>query len=608
MSFLRRPCAVVTKLRLAPARAASGTALQRTSAKKFIVVTGGVISGIGKGVTASSIGVILKMMKLRPTAIKIDPYLNADAGTMSPFEHGEVFVLDDGGETDLDLGNYERFLDVRLKSNSNLTTGKIYQSVIAKERKGEYLGKTVQIIPHITNEIIERILDVSTQSVDGSDEEPEVCVIELGGTIGDIESMPFVEALRQLQLKVKRENFCLVHVSMVPTVGNPGEQKTKPTQHSVKELRSLGLAPDFIVCRSKDDVQHHTKEKISLFCNVPVDNVLSICDVSNIYQVPMVMLGQQFHGLLAARLGLKGAQVPEAEQEHKTDDTVDPYAALLDPDTRSKWSTMATSVDKATCEASIALVGKYTTQLDSYLSVISALKHACISTSQRLNLVMVESSHLEEECAINEPELHRAAWDKLHSAQGILVPGGFGIRGIEGKVEAIRFAREKKIPFLGICLGMQAAVIEYCRTFLGRPGANSCEFAQGISAEDSAIIFMPEGDTEKMGGTMRLGMRQSILEPNSKASELYGGQPSVLERHRHRYEVNPDFVPLLEGQGLRFSGKDDKGERMEVIELPSATHPYFVAVQFHPEFLSRPMRPSPVFHGLLEAVKSQKSV
>jgi len=557
--------------------------------KKFVVVTGGVISGIGKGVTASSIGVLMKMLGVRPTAMKIDPYLNCDAGTMSPFEHGEVFVLDDGGETDLDLGNYERFLDVRLTNDSNLTTGKVYQEVISKERRGDYLGKTVQIIPHITNEIMERILRVSSRPVDDSHLEPDVCVIELGGTIGDIESMPFVEALRQLQLKVKKENFCIVHVSMVPVVGESGEQKTKPTQHSVKELRGLGLAPDFIVCRAKHPVEPSSREKIGLFCNLALENVLSIHDVPNIYHVPLLMQEQNFASLLAQRLGISSSlHLPNSKFQQS-------------------WTDMTESIDKATSVASIALVGKYTNQLDSYLSVISALRHGCISTQQKLKLVVVESSHLEKEMADTQPELFRDAWEKLRAADGVLVPGGFGIRGIEGKVEAIKFARENKIPFLGICLGMQAAVIEFSRTVLGRPRSNSREFSSDINDDDATVIFMPEGSKDVLGGTMRLGVRKTILQAGSRAFDLYDKQPSVDERHRHRYEVNPNLVATLEEHGLHFSGKDETGLRMEVVELPRDTHPYFVATQFHPEFKSRPMRPSPVFLGLLQAIQSRKS-
>ena len=573
--------------------------------KKYVVITGGVISGIGKGITASSMGVLCKMMDRRVTAIKIDPYLNVDAGTMSPFEHGETFVLDDGGETDLDLGNYERFLDIRLTNDSNLTTGKVYKEVIEKERRGQYLGKTVQIIPHITNEIIERIERVAQSpvqdlSVDGQLEgqEPEVCVIELGGTIGDIESMPFVEALRQLQLKVKRENFCLVHVSMVPVIGEGGEQKTKPTQHSVKELRGLGLAPDFIVCRSKQTVDQSNRDKIALFTNLPSQHVLSIPDVPNIYHVPLVMMQQGLHEMLASRLGLGAGAAAEAEGE--TTKRIHGNAFY------QQWRDMALGIDDLNnAQATVALVGKYCTQQDAYLSVISALRHACIGTGQRLNLVMVEASHLEEG-GEHGPAAHEAAWTAVRSADAVLVPGGFGIRGIEGKVAAVRYARESRVPFLGVCLGMQAAVIEYTRSVLLRPGASSREFAPDCSEDDAAVIFMPEGDREVFGGTMRLGARRTTLAPGSLAAALYGDASSVLERHRHRYEVNPSLVSLLEARGLRFSGKDDSKERMEVVELPRDVHPYFVGTQYHPEFKSRPLRPAPVFLGLLQAAKEAR--
>ena len=558
--------------------------------KKFILVTGGVISGIGKGVTASSVGVVSKMLNVTPTAIKIDPYLNVDAGTMSPFEHGECFVLDDGGETDLDLGNYERFLDVSLTNDSNLTTGKVYNKVIAKERRGEYLGKTVQIIPHITNEIIEQIMTVSQKPVDENDvshsNEPDLCVIELGGTIGDIESMPFVEALRQLQVRVKPENFCIVHVSMVPTIGENDEQKTKPTQHSVKELRSLGLSPDFLVCRSKNVLDSSTKEKLALFCNVPTEHVLSSPDLANIYHVPKLMMGQNLHNLLAKRLGL-----PIFNENN-------PY--------KLKWENMVNRIDNANDEATIALVGKYTNQLDSYLSIISALKHGCIYTDQKLKLLMVESSHLEENMITTNPTLYNEAWAAVRSANGILVPGGFGIRGIEGKIKVTKYARENKIPFLGICLGMQVAVIEYTRSILNRPLANSREFVPDIDDNNAAVIFMPEGSKEQMGGTMRLGSRTTILKPNSIIKELYNDIDKIDERHRHRYEVNPNLTKLLEEKGLKFSGTDITNERMEVVEIDKKLHPYFIAVQFHPEFKSRPLHPSPVFYGLLQAVKNYK--
>lgn len=566
--------------------------------KKFVVVTGGVISGIGKGITASSIGVVLKMLNIRPTAIKIDPYLNVDAGTMSPFEHGEVFVLDDGAETDLDLGNYERFLDIRLTQDSNLTTGKIYQSVIAKERRGDYLGKTVQIIPHITNEIMERILKVAAQPVDDSKEEPDVTVIELGGTIGDIESMPFVEALRQLQLRVKPENFCLVHVSMVPTIGENQEEKTKPTQHSVKELRSLGLFPDFIVCRSKSPLSEGAREKIALFCNLPADHVLSIYDVSNIYHVPLLMIQQGMRTKLIAKLHLQHCH-------HENQEWNEIFF--------QQWKSIAERMDKATDEVKIVLVGKYVTQgNDAYLSVIHSLKHSCIATDQKLTVIMIESSDLENEQDVKDPRKYEEAWNQVKTAHGILVPGGFGTRGMEGKIVAIRYAREHHIPFLGICLGMQAAVIEYTRSILHRPLAHSQECVPQITEEDATIIFMPEGSRDQMGGTMRLGARQTYLQPSMEschASRWYAQaimNGGIWERHRHRYEVNPSLVPVLEANGLIFSGKDITGQRMEIVELPMETHPYFVAVQYHPEYQSRPQRPAPVFYGFLQAIKDLK--
>ena len=579
--------------------------------KKIVLVTGGVLSGVGKGICASSLGVIFKTLNLRPTAVKIDPYLNVDAGLMSPIEHGEVFVLDDGSETDLDLGNYERFLDIKLANDSNLTTGKIYQRVIARERKGEYLGKTVQIIPHITNEIQEQVLRVSKQCVDDSNKEPDVLVIELGGTIGDIESMAFVESLRQLQLKVKPQNFCIVHVSMVPTTSD-GEQKTKPTQHSVKELRSLGLTPDFIICRSKNVIEKPSRDKIALFCNVPDDHVLTIPDVSNIYHVPLLMMDQHLHTLIAKRLGIRNDDNIVNSVTSSSGNTIikkewkssDAYGEDINKEFANQWIDMVKRTDTATDEVTIALVGKYITQSDAYHSVTSSLKHACIWTNQKLKLKLVDSSNLEENIKDTDSTLYKEAWDIIKSADGILVPGGFGIRGIEGKVQAIKYSRENNVPFLGICLGMQAAVIEYTRSFLNRPLANSREFVPDISDKDASIIFMPEGDKEKLGGTMRLGSRRSVLRAGSKVRKLYNDAEYIDERHRHRYEVNPELVDQLEQKGLKFTGKDDTGMRQECVELDN--HPYFVAVQFHPEFKSRPMKPSPVFLGLLEAAKQRR--
>lgn len=594
-----------------PLRASTLHISSLSAEKKYVVVTGGVISGIGKGITASSIGVLSKMLNLRPTAIKIDPYLNVDAGTMSPYEHGETFVLDDGGETDLDLGNYERFLDVKLTNDSNLTTGKVYQSVITKERQGEYLGKTVQIIPHITNEIIARITRVSKQSVDDSSLEPDICVIELGGTIGDIESMPFVEALRQLQLRVKAENFCLVHVSMVPILGEDGEQKTKPTQHSVKELRGLGLSPDFIVCRAKVPVSRASCEKIALFCNVPEDHVISIHDVTNIYHVPLLMIQQGLDALLSRRLGLDQVVLEHQQKSRLGAVTFDTrrigsqsISLPWNPVFKSVWDRVVTQADNAVDEVSIALVGKYTFQHDSYLSVISALKHSCLSTGQKLKLLMVESSNLEEIMKQSNPKLYEDAWNALHSADGVVIPGGFGERGVEGMIKAVKYIRENRKPFLGVCLGMQVAVIEYSRNILNISEANSEEFVKNIHGDEAAIVFMPEGSREIMGGTMRLGSRKTLLREGSKASELYEHSSEIFERHRHRYEVNPKLIVEYEQHGLKFTGRDESGDRMEIVELDA--HPYFIGVQFHPEFKSRPQKPAPVFLGLLQAAKSNK--
>jgi len=547
---------------------------------RYVVVSGGVLSGIGKGVTASSIGVLLKSMGLKVTAIKIDPYLNSDAGTMSPFEHGEVFVLDDGGEVDLDLGNYERFLDIRLGRDNNLTTGKVYSAVIERERRGDYLGKTVQVVPHITNEIQEWIEKVAQQCSDGSGDKPDVCVIELGGTVGDIESAPFVEALRQFQFRVGRENICFFHVSLVPVIGVVGEQKTKPTQHTVKELRAAGLAPDFLVCRSSEPLLPEVKDKLSSFCHVDPAHVFSAHDVPNIYHVALMMDEQGASKLLASRLGLS---VPESRPQ-------------LD-----EWRTMAAKVDNLDKDLRIAMVGKYTGLSDSYLSVIKALQHAAFNAGARMNIDWVEAEYLEPEQLTENPEKHAEYWAMVKEADGVLVPGGFGNRGVEGKMCAARYCRKSGKPYLGICLGLQIAVIDFARDVLGKIGANSTEFDE--ATPHPTVIFMPEGSKTHMGGTMRLGSRQTNLQTEDcEAFRLYGGEMKIHERHRHRYEVNPEMVEELEAAGLRFVGKDTEGERMEIIELKG--HPYFFATQYHPEFKSRPNRPSPPFVGLIEAALS----
>ncbi|KAG2666995.1 hypothetical protein I3760_15G091600 [Carya illinoinensis] len=503
---------------------------------KYVLVTGGVVSGLGKGVTASSIGLLLKACGLRVTSIKIDPYLNTDAGTMSPFEHGEVFVLDDGGEVDLDLGNYERFLDIKLTRDNNITTGKIYQYVFDKERRGDYLGKTVQVVPHITDAIQEWIERVAKIPVDGQEGPADVCVIELGGTIGDIESMPFIEALGQFSYRVGPGNFCLIHVSLVPVLNVVGEQKTKPTQHSVRGLRGLGLTPNILACRS-------TKA----------------------------------HEAILKGLNLLGvAREPELKE----------------------WTARTKVFDELHDPVTIAMVGKYTGLSDSYLSVLKALLHASVACHRKLIVKWVAASELEDIAAEEAPDVYKAAWDCLKGADGVLVPGGFGDRGVQGKILAAKYAREKNVPFLGICLGMQIAVIEFARSVLGLHDANSTEFDPETT--NPCVIFMPEGSKTHMGGTMCLGSRRTYFNVTACTSaKLYGNVNFVDERHRHRYEVNPNIISHLENAGLSFVGRDETGQRMEIVELPS--HPFFVGVQFHPEFKSRPGKPSALFLGLIAA-------
>ena len=546
---------------------------------KYVVVTGGVLSGLGKGVTASSIGVLLKSAGLKVTSIKIDPYLNSDAGTMSPFEHGEVFVLDDGGEVDLDLGNYERFLDIALTRDNNITTGKVYASVIDKERRGDYLGKTVQVVPHITNEIQEWIERVAHVPADGSSETPDACVIELGGTVGDIESAPFIEALRQFQFRAGKGNVCFVHVSLVPVMGPVGEQKTKPTQHTVKELRGLGIIPDILVCRSEKPLDSETKSKLAAFCHVDEDAVVSAHDVSNLYQIPISLFEQSVLRKVSVHLGF---QVPTK-------------LPILD-----EWREMADKVDTLEEEVRIAMVGKYTGLSDSYLSVIKALQHSAFAVGRKLQIDWIESTDLDPN---DRTENHEEAWRMLESANGILVPGGFGNRGVEGKIAAANYARVNEVPYLGVCLGLQIATIEFCRNVLNIESANSAEFDE--NAPVHAVVFMPEISKTQMGGTMRLGSKPTpFLVDDCKIRRLYGGAEYVNERHRHRYEVNPDLIEKIEASGLVYVGKDETGKRCEIMELNG--HPYYVGTQYHPEFKSRPGRPSPPFLGLLKAACGQE--
>lgn len=546
---------------------------------KYILVTGGVISGIGKGVIASSIGTLLKACGVRVTSIKIDPYINIDAGTFSPYEHGEVYVLDDGGEVDLDLGNYERFLDIKLHSDNNITTGKIYQSVINKERRGDYLGKTVQVVPHITDAIQEWVERVACIPVDGDKKEPECCIVELGGTIGDIEGMPFVEAFRQFQFRVKQENFCNVHVSLIPQPKATGEQKTKPTQNSVRELRGLGLSPDLIFCRSATPLSDAVKSKISNFCHVEPKNVIGVHDVGSIYAVPVLLEDQQLVEYFGERLKLP---LP----------TNRPKKFLF------QWKELAEKNDRLLKEVTIALVGKYTKLEDAYASVIKALGHAAMACNHKLNLKYIEATDLEPSTQKEDPVRYHEAWQQLCSSSGVFIPGGFGIRGMEGKCLAAEWARKTKKPFLGVCLGLQCAVIEFARNELGWTDAHSTE--ANPTTKHPVIIEMPEHNPGQLGGTMRLGLRKTLFKTKSSITrKLYGDVEFVEERHRHRYEVNPELVSQFEERGLQFVGQDVDGDRMEIMELKD--HPYYVAVQYHPEYISRPMKPSPPYLGLLLA-------
>jgi len=533
-------------------------------AMKFIIVTGGVLSGLGKGITASSIGRLLIARGLKVTAIKIDPYLNCDAGTMSPFQHGEVYVLEDGGEVDLDLGNYERFLNVNLSSEHNITTGKVYRSVIEKERRGDYLGKTVQIVPHITNEIKDTIKRVAEKS--GAD----VCLVELGGTVGDIESAPFLEAVRQLYRETGGTVNCLfVHTTLVPVMGAVGEQKTKPTQHSVKELRAIGIIPDAIVARGVKPLEYDIRRKISLFCDVPLDAVVSAPDAESIYLVPGILEDQ---GL--AEYILKKMKIKTKKKNLR------------------KWNAFVNNMRSPEREVEIAVAGKYTDLRDSYISHIEAFNHAGGEAKTKVKIRWLEGEDLET----------KGAGRLLRGVDGILVPGGFGDRGTEGKISAIKYARESEIPFLGICLGFQLTVVEYCRNVMKMKNANSSEFDP--KTPYPVIDLLPEQkDIVDMGATMRLGANEIKLTPGIVRT-LYG-RANISERHRHRYEVNPEYIAEIEKSGMVFTGRSKDGIRMEVAELSS--HPYFIATQFHPEFKSRPEKASRTHLGLVKAAADYAS-
>ena len=527
-------------------------------AVKYVFVTGGVVSGLGKGITAASLGRLLKARGYQVTMQKFDPYINIDPGTMNPIQHGEVFVTDDGTETDLDLGHYERFIDESLDKNSNVTTGKIYWSVLQKERHGDFGGGTVQVIPHITNEIKSRFY--RPKSVD----EERIAIIEVGGTVGDIESQPFLESIRQFQHDVGRENAILIHVTLIPYIKASGELKTKPTQASVKELQGMGIQPDVIVCRSEHPLTQELKDKISLFCNVPGSHVLQNLDVEYLYEAPLAMEREHLASVVLECLHLPCPQ----------------------PDL-SDWESMVNALRNADKEVTIALVGKYISLHDAYLSVVEALKHGGIASHANVHIKWIDSEKVTEE---NVEEL-------LEDADGLLVPGGFGSRGIEGKITAIHYARTHGLPFLGLCLGMQLAIVEYARNVVGYHDAHSIEL--NPNTMHPVIALMPDQNgVEDIGGTLRLGAYPCKLKEGSLARKLYG-EELIYERHRHRYEVNNDFRKALQDNGLSLSGISPDGHIVEMAELPE--HPFFIATQGHPEFKSRPNRPHPLFKGLVAA-------
>lgn len=528
---------------------------------KYIFVTGGVVSSLGKGITAASLGVLLKRRGFKVSIIKMDPYINVDAGTMNPFQHGEVFVTDDGAETDLDLGHYERFIDESLSSDNTVTTGKIYSSVISRERSGQYLGATVQVIPHITNEIQERILKI--------DNGVDVVISEIGGTVGDIEGQPFLEAIRQMANRLGKENVLYCHVTLVPYIAAAGELKTKPTQHSVNELRRLGIQPDVIVCRSVTHLGNDIKEKIALFCSVPREAVMEAIDVSSIYKIPLQLYEQQFDSLVMRKLGLEPKQEPALED----------------------WREFVQSCENPERVVEVAMVGKYVSHKDAYLSVVEALSHAGSANRVRVRIRHVEAEDVEKE-----------GISLLDGVHGILVPGGFGSRGVDGKIQAARYAREREIPYLGLCLGMQIAVVEFARNVCGISAAHSVEIDP--ETPDPVIHLMPEQEGLKdLGGTMRLGEYPCELDPSSLSFEAYGGESLVKERHRHRYEFNNDYRELMSSKGMRMAGVCPGRNLVEIIEL--VDHPWFVGVQFHPELKSRPVRPHPLFVGFIGAARKR---
>lgn len=535
-------------------------------ATKYIFVTGGVVSGLGKGITAASLGRLLKARGYRVTVQKFDPYLNIDPGTMSPYQHGEVFVTDDGAETDLDLGHYERFIDENLNATSNVTTGKIYWSVINKERRGDYLGKTVQVIPHITNEIKDSIFKVAKET------NTDIVITEIGGTVGDIESQPFLEAIRQVKYTVGEENCMYVHVTLLPYISGSHELKTKPTQHSVKELRAIGIQPDAIVCRTEVDLTPEGREKIALFCNVDEQAVIQNSTVSTLYEAPLMLEKNGLGRIVCKRLKLECGEPDLAE-----------------------WETLIAKIKKIMSSSDcvkIALVGKYVEMRDAYISVAEALRHGGFENDVDICIDWVQSEDLTAE---NADEV-------LNGVDGIIVPGGFGDRGIEGKIEAVRYAREHDIPFFGICMGMQMAVIEYARHVVGFADATSSEFKK---TEHCVIDLMPDQkDISKKGGTMRLGLYPCKLKANTKSEQAYGGQALIYERHRHRYEFNNEFRKVLTDHGLELAGTSPDERLVEIVELPDLR--WFVGVQFHPELRSRPNRAHPLFRDFIGAAKAYR--
>ncbi|WP_297991299.1 CTP synthase [Anoxybacillus sp.] len=525
---------------------------------KYIFVTGGVVSSLGKGITAASLGRLLKNRGLKVTIQKFDPYINVDPGTMSPYQHGEVFVTDDGAETDLDLGHYERFIDINLNKYSNVTTGKIYSTVLKKERRGDYLGGTVQVIPHITNEIKERVFRA------GRETNADVVITEIGGTVGDIESLPFLEAIRQIKSDVGRENVMYIHCTLVPYIKAAGEMKTKPTQHSVKELRSLGIQPNVIVVRTEMPMSQDMKDKIALFCDIDPKAVIEARDADTLYAVPLMLQEQKLDQIVCEHLKLNCNEADMTE-----------------------WIALVEKVRNLSNKTTIALVGKYVELQDAYISVVEALRHAGYAFDTDVDIRWINSEHVDRD---NVAQL-------LQGVNGILVPGGFGDRGIEGKIEAIRYAREQRIPFLGICLGMQLASVEFARHVVGLKGAHSAEIDP--NTPHPIIDLLPEQkDIEDLGGTLRLGLYPCKLVEGTKAYEAYQDEV-IYERHRHRYEFNNEYRTMMEENGFVFSGTSPDGRLVEIIELKD--HPWFVAAQFHPEFTSRPTRPQPLFREFIRA-------